>query len=352
MRFHLVSLPHTQTTRAYSPCAYTEKVRKFATMMAQRGHEVFLYAGEENEAECTEHICCIRQSEQAIHGFNGPDDYLKIDFNSAQPWSLFHGNVVEEIKKRIQPADFICVITGIPTLSFEAAFPDHMVVEFGVGYSGICHRYRVFESYAWRNYVYGQKGWDGQFFDEVIPNYFEVADFPTFEDAGRSDYFLFIGRLTEKKGWRVAQDVCQRLGKSLIVAGPGDFDGYGKYVGTVGPRERGELMARAQAVFVPTLYVGPFEGVHIEANLCGTPVITTDFGVFSETVENGFNGQRCRVLADFMAAAEFYASSPVPYGEIARAARKKYATDVVAVQYERYFSRLSTLQGAGWYQLG
>ena len=46
MRFHVVSLPHTQTTRAYSHCAYTEKVRKFCDMMSVN-HEVFLYSGRQ-----------------------------------------------------------------------------------------------------------------------------------------------------------------------------------------------------------------------------------------------------------------------------------------------------------------
>ena len=50
IRFHLVSLPHTNTTEAFSSCAFTEKVRKFAAMMKGLGHEVILYAGEFNEA--------------------------------------------------------------------------------------------------------------------------------------------------------------------------------------------------------------------------------------------------------------------------------------------------------------
>ena len=47
MRFHLVALPHAQTTKAYSACAFTWKVRGFAQMMMARGHEVILYAGED-----------------------------------------------------------------------------------------------------------------------------------------------------------------------------------------------------------------------------------------------------------------------------------------------------------------
>jgi hypothetical protein len=38
-RLHVVGLPHTQTTSAFSSCAYTEKVRKFCKMMMDQGNE-------------------------------------------------------------------------------------------------------------------------------------------------------------------------------------------------------------------------------------------------------------------------------------------------------------------------
>ena len=63
MIFHVVSLPHTQTTSAYVHCAYTEKVRKLCNMMKSLGHTVYLYASEENEAECDELITCITKEE-------------------------------------------------------------------------------------------------------------------------------------------------------------------------------------------------------------------------------------------------------------------------------------------------
>ena len=48
MRFHVVSLPHTNTTKDFANCAYTEKVRRFCNMMKGLGHTVYLYAGTEN----------------------------------------------------------------------------------------------------------------------------------------------------------------------------------------------------------------------------------------------------------------------------------------------------------------
>ncbi len=77
MRFHVVNLPHTQTTKEFLPCAYTQKVRNFCRMMMSLGHEVFLYGSEENDAPCTEFITCIRKDEQR------PNDWRK-DFFSVE----------------------------------------------------------------------------------------------------------------------------------------------------------------------------------------------------------------------------------------------------------------------------
>lgn len=348
MRFHVVALPHTQTTDVYSPCAYTAKVKKFCSMMKANGHEVYLYASEDNEADVTELVTCITKAQQAEYGHNGPEDYLKIDFNPQLPlWQTFNGNVIKEMGTRVQPQDFICLITGTPAQSIAEAFPANMSVEFGIGYSGTFAKYRVFESYAWQHYVYGMQNSDAFAFDTVIPNYFDTKDFP-FEPV-KDDYYLFIGRLTPKKGFQIAQEVCERLGKRLVVAGPGEFSGYGEYVGVVGPEKRAELMGKALAVFVPTQYIGPFEGVSVEANLCGTPVITTDWGSFVENVTGGFNGYRCRTLQDFMSAAENVKT--LDYLAIYDWAHGKFSSDVVSKQYEQYFNRLNTLWGDGWYQL-
>lgn len=67
MRFHVISLPHTQTTKEYINCAYTEKVRRFCIMMKSLGHTVYLYASEDNEAPVDELITCItKQGRQML----------------------------------------------------------------------------------------------------------------------------------------------------------------------------------------------------------------------------------------------------------------------------------------------
>jgi glycosyltransferase involved in cell wall biosynthesis len=351
---HLVSLPHTQTTKDYSHCAYTEKVRKFANMMKKLGHTVYLYASQDNQAECDELITCITKKQQKdLLGISKPTDNLGFEFTiSGKGWKEMNGKAIKEIASRIKEGDFICLIGGACQKDIADAFPNNISIEYGIGYEGVFSNFMVFESYAWLHAVYGglygASRADGRYFDAVIPNYYETNDFPLTTQKG--DYFLFIGRLIDRKGWQIAQQVCEKLGKRLIIAGQGEFSGYGEYVGVVGPKKRAKLMGEALGVFVPTRYLEPFGGVHAEAMLCGTPVITPDFGVFTETVENGFNGFRCKSFGDFCEAArrcERFEESD--YKAIRGHAQSKWSSDVVMFQYQEYLDRLSTLKEKGWY---
>src|SRR4051812_20184576 len=63
-------------------------------------------------------------------------------------------------------------------------------------------------------------------------------------------------------------------------------------------------MANARVCFAPTIYIVPFGNVAIEAMSCGTPVVATDWGAFTETVIHGKTGFRCRTFKQFIEAVE------------------------------------------------
>ena len=350
MRFHVVALPHTQVTKEFAGCAFTEKVRRFCMMMTSLGHEVYLYAGEQVDAPVTKLITCISEERRAQAVGNSHYTQASFDTNALH-WQIFNANVIRLMQGHLQARDFICLIGGSAHKPIADAFPAHISVEFGVGYGGVFSKYRVFESYAWMHSIYA--GWknpttvDGQFFDTVIPGYLEPEMFPL--GKGDGDYYLFIGRLIERKGFKIAQEVCERLGKRLILAGPGEQKGYGEFVGSVGPEQRAELMGGAIATFAPTLYIEPFGNVVIEAQACGTPTITTDWGAFTENNINGLTGYRCRTLQEFMDAAEKVKT--LDRKKIREHSIGRYALDVIAKEYEDYFRKLLTLWDGGWYQL-
>lgn len=350
MRFHVISLPHTNTTKEFVWCAYTEKVRRFCNMMTSLGHTVYLYGGSENEAEVKEFISCISEEDRQEYIARPDKDVILFD-TSNKYWQMFNSAATVEIAKRIQPKDFICVIAGNCQKPVADFFPNNMTVEFGIGYTGTFSKYRVFESYAWMHSVYaGHRDpykVDGQFFDTVINGYLDAEMFPLVEK--KDDYYLYLGRLVDRKGFRIAQEVCEHLGKRLVVAGGGEFSGYGEYVGMVGAEEKAKLMGNAIALFAPTLYIEPFGNVVIEAQACGTPTITTDWGAFTETNVDGLTGYRCHTFAEFCEAAEKVKSlDPV---KIHNRALELYSVDNIRYKYEKYFHRLETLWDKGWYQI-
>ena len=320
-------------------------------MMTDLGHEVFLYAGDQNEAPVTELITCI--DEELRSAAVGNNHYTTASFDTKLPhWQVFNSNVIQEMQKRLQPQDFICLIGGYAHKPIADAFPRHISVEFGIGYGGTFAKFRVFESYAWMHSIYAAHKnpttVDGSFFDDVIPGYTEPEMFDPGEGLG--DYYFFIGRLIDRKGFKIAQEACEYLGKRLIIAGPGTErgTGYGEFVGNVGPEERSKLMGGAIALFAPTTYIEPFGNIVIEAQMCGTPTITTDWGAFTETNINGFTGYRCRTLDEFMQAMEDV--KMLDRKSIRDHAISKYSLSAVGIMYEKYFTRLLTLWDQGWYQ--
>lgn len=349
MRFHVISLPHTQTTLDYTACAFTEKVRKFAIMMKGLGHTVYVYSGNENSAPCDEHIECFSEKDrlEAV----GSGHYTMASFDATKPhWVRFNNRVIRELAERLEDKDFICVIGGYSHKAIADAYPAHMTVEFGIGYPGTFAKYRVFESYAWMHTVYGAESKlasaaDGRFFDAVIPAYIEQELFPFIEQP--DNYYLFMGRLIERKGYQIAVETCKYLGAELLIAGQGVPPSYGTYVGVVGSERRAELFGHAIASFAPTIYVEPFGTVVIESQMCGTPALTTDWGAFTETVVNGLSGYRCRTLKEFIEAA--VKSKEMDRKKIREYAESRYSLDVVKLKYDAYFRNLLTLWEDGWY---
>ena len=226
MRFHVVALPHTWTAMSHSACAFTMKTLHFCEMMASLGHTVYHYGVEGSEvAHCAEDVTIMSRAEQ--EGFFGPYDpaaLYEVDWSGKAPyWQLINERAAREINRRKQRGDFVCIIMGTLNRPLaEAVGNDVMVVEYGIGYNGTFAKYRVFESYAHMHKIWGAEGGfdpDGRFYDAVIPNYLNPADYPF--QAEKGDYYLYLGRLIKRKGIHIAVETCRRLGAKLKIAGQG-----------------------------------------------------------------------------------------------------------------------------------
>jgi glycosyltransferase involved in cell wall biosynthesis len=347
------------------------KILHFCEMMHSLGHEVYHYGVEGSQVKhcTTEHIQVMSKAEQ--EGFFGPynpEALYEVDWSGRAPyWEMINKRSAAAINKRKQPGDIVCVIMGTLNLPLaKMVGNDVFVVEYGIGYNGTFANFRVFESYAHMHKIWGAQGGfdpDGRFYDAVIQNYLNPNDYPLQRMKG--DYYLYLGRLIKRKGIHIAIETCKRLGAKLKIAGQGcvkvegnriycsDGEVYEgdnlEYVGFATGNKRASLYQNAIATFVATTYIEPFGAVAIESQMAGTPAITTDFGAFPETVEQGKTGFRCHTLNEFVQAAKAAPSLDPVY--IHNRSVALYSMESVKWRYQTYFENLLDLRDQGWYTL-
>jgi glycosyltransferase involved in cell wall biosynthesis len=325
---HLVAFPHTRLDGGYDTCAYTQKIRRFRRM--NLGRDLIVYGCQGADVEVGE---ATRFDDASLPSW--PDE---------AEWATFNRLAVSSIRERAAAGDLLLLAGGWSQHTIADALPGLTACEPGVGYEGIATPFCAFESYAWMHHIYGLKQIvDGRWFDTVIPNYFDPADFRQGAGGG---YLLYVGRLIERKGVHVAAEIAKAAGMRLIVAGPGDRElaPDAEHVGIVGPAERAELMGSAVAVLCPTVYIEPFGGVAVEAQMCGTPAITTDWGAFTETVAPEWRFRTLAEALDRVAAAD-----TADRDAIRQRVLELYSLNAVAPMFQRWFDQLDTLHGDGWY---
>lgn len=357
LRFHLLGLAHLETNRNNSACAYTQKIIKLAKMIKKYGHQIYFYGVEGSDVECDEFIQVSTQKilKETYGDYDRATTLFKHDPQD-NAHQTFNVNAIKAILERKQDKDILLCTMG----NYQKPIADAvgmLTVEPGIGYTGVFCNHRVFESYAWMHFVYGQLGVDdGNWYDAVIPNYFEVDDFPF--QPEKKDYLLYLGRIINRKGVQVASEVAKSTGHELYIVGQGSLDNDSEnlhlgsephihYRPAVGPEERAELLGNAKAVLMPTYYLEPFGGVNVEAQLCGTPVITSDWGAFPETVLHGKTGYRCRVFEEFCWAVNNI--DKINPADCRKWALDNYSMDRIAKMYEEFFQRIYKLYDKGWY---
>ena len=323
-------------------------------MMQDLGYSVIEYSNEGSESGADKRVSLLSLSEfNRFFGKRKNTDFYGDDaVVGSEAHQLFEKRLIENLKLNLREKDIICHPFGHAHQTLMDVFPNHIHVETGIGYPTLMpNSYRIFESYAWMHFHQGRENRNGKNYEWVVPNYFDLTEWKPNYKPG--NYLAYLGRITSIKGMDVIRAIADHSPLPIILHGQGDpslwLHPNIEYRGPISGKKRSDFLRNARALLAPSLFTEPFCGMAVEAMLCGTPVVSVDYGAMTETVIEGITGFRCHTLRDWLDGIE--QSAHLNRRAIANYARNKYSLEACGKKYDKIFTDLSNLWEQGWYEL-
>lgn len=182
------------------------------------------------------------------------------------------------------------------------------------------------------------------------------VDFPEMESVSRQG-FLFVGRLSMEKGVATLAEAMALLPMTqLSVAGIGPESNL--FNSVAGATKLGDqpseavrqLMMRASALVVPSIWYENFPRTIVEAFACGLPVIASSIGALKDIVRDGETGLLFEPgnASDLAAKMAWAQANPQHMAEMGREARLHYETEFSADVNYRHLMEIYTGVLAEW----
>lgn len=200
------------------------------------------------------------------------------------------------------------------------------------------------------HYHQGKEARNGRNYEWVVPNYYDLDDWePRYEHG---NYLAFLGRITELKGIATLRAIAEHSPWPIVLHGQGDPSPWAhpniEYRGPLSGTARSAFLGNARALLAPSVFTEPFCGMAVEAMLCGTPVVSVDYGAMTETVQPGM-GFRCHTLQDWLDGIRDV--EQLDRKMIANNARAAYSLEACGRRYDKIFTQINELYRKGWYEL-
>ena len=190
----------------------------------------------------------------------------------------------------------------------------------------------------------------------TVYNGIEVTDFTFGRQPGGpheryGPYLLYFGRMHPHKGAHDAIAIARAAGRRLLLAGliqdarywdervaPHVDDDRVVYLGNVGPAERRQVLAEADALLHPIYFDEPFGLSVAESMISGTPVIAYRRGAMPELIVEGLSGSLVHDVAGAVTAVA--KTARLDRGACRDYARAKFSAEAMVRGYEAVYRQV------------
>jgi glycosyltransferase involved in cell wall biosynthesis len=380
IRLHIPAIPYTITRDEFSHDAFTGKVKRFSPMMRSIGFEVYHYGIETSESGANVNIDLLTKDEwtklrietlqfldpklsyeEAVKTNEDPKLIVNHFSNWGSPLSKeFNKRFREKLKENYRGTgtDIVCV--PLARTYHDAIEGLNLVkIEFGIGYTGSYLDFRIFEAQTWMSRTLGTENVQPKNYWTVIPHGFDVDEFK-FSPKPNPLKVGYMGRITDLKGCNIIKEVAKRFPHvEFVLCGQGDATPFIspdvpnlKYKEPIHGRQRSDFLGDCVAFLHPVKYLEPFGCGPVEAQLCGTPVICSNWGGMTETIEQFKTGLRCHTLADYCHGVQMALDGAFDRNYIRERSSNLYDMYKLAYNYEYYFKSVLDVYNPsknGWY---
>ena len=165
------------------------------------------------------------------------------------------------------------------------------------------------------------------------------------------DSLVAFGRIHPDKGTATAIEIARRSGRRLVLCGIVQDERYFReqvephidgdrvrYLGSVGPGARAEVLGTAAALLHPIAFAEPFGLSVVEAMACGTPVIAFPLGSMPEVIDHGVTGYLTADIAAAVTAVD--QAMALDRAAIRRTAERRFGAARMVDEYLALYRRL------------
>ncbi len=177
----------------------------------------------------------------------------------------------------------------------------------------------------------------------------DIDALPCTTSAGED--LVAFGRIHPAKGTATAIEIARLAGRRLVICGIVQDEAYFaeqiqphldgeavRYLGSVGPDQRAQVLGSAAVLLHPIAFAEPFGLSVVEAMVCGTPVVAYSLGSMPEVVDPGVTGYLVDSPAEAAAAVERAAG--LDRAACAAVARRRFGAARMVDDYLALYDRI------------